>query len=205
MSEPNPPRTRLSDSQRNDIATRLQDAFADGQLSVSEFDERSRALYAATYTDELPALVDDLSPVSRPASAPASRGYVSGEDGGSAFSLSLMGGSDRTGQWLVAPMHTSVAVMGGNTLDLREARLAAQETVINAVTLMGGVEIIVPEDVRIIDNGASLMGGFEARDHESCTLPLADLPADAPVIRVRGLAFMGGVEIIRAARGARVK
>lgn len=102
-------------------------------------------------------------------------------------------------------MHTSVAVMGGNTIDLREARLAAQETVINAVTLMGGVEIIVPEDVRVIDNGASLMGGFEARDHESCTLPLADLPADAPVIRVRGLAFMGGVEIIRAARGARVK
>lgn len=205
MSEPNPPRTRLSDSQRNDIATRLQDAFDDGQLSVSEFDERSRALYAATYSDELPALVDDLSPATPSASAPASRGYVTGEDGGSAFSLSLMGGSDRTGQWLVAPMHTSVAVMGGNTIDLREARLAAQETVINAVTLMGGVEIIVPEDVRVIDHGASLMGGFEARDHESCTLPLADLPADAPVIRVRGLAFMGGVEIIRAARGARVK
>lgn len=85
MSEPNPPRTRLSDSQRNDIATRLQDAFADGQLSVSEFDERSRALYAATYSDELPALVDDLSPATPSASAPASRGYVTGEDVGAPF------------------------------------------------------------------------------------------------------------------------
>ena len=190
MDTPHPPRKRASDSERDEAAKHLQDAFADGQISLAEFDDRSRALYAATYSDELPALVEDLSPVERPDSpTPAttsanSRAVVTGESNGSAFSLSLM---------------------GGNSLDLREARFAAQETVINALALMGGIEIIVPDDVRVVDDGAGIMGGFGVEDHESCTVSVAQLPADVPVVRVRGLALMGGVGIVRAARGARVK
>ena len=102
-------------------------------------------------------------------------------------------------------MHTSVALMGGNSLDLREARFAAQETVINALALMGGIEIIVPDDVRVVDDGVGIMGGFGVEDHESCTVSVAELPADVPVVRVRGLALMGGVGIVRAARGAHVE
>ncbi|WJY96761.1 DUF1707 SHOCT-like domain-containing protein [Corynebacterium fournieri] len=201
------PRKRATDSDRDSTAKRLQDAFADGQLSITEFDERSRAVYNATYTDELPALTEDLSPVEHPhraVASHASHAQVTGEPGGTAFSVSLMGGSERTGEWLVAPAHTSLTLMGGNSLDLREARFSAQETVINAVALMGGIEIIVPEDVRVVDNGAALMGGFGIEDHPSCTISRDDLPANAPVLRIRGFALMGGVGIVRAARGARV-
>lgn len=211
MNNPNPPRKRASDAERDTAAKHLQEAFADGQISMSEFDDRSRALYAATYADELPALVEDLSPVKRPdrptpaTTSAGSRAVVTGESNGSAFSLSLMGGSERTGQWLVAPMHTSLTLMGGNALDLREARLASRETTINAVAIMGGIDIIVPEDVRVVDDGVGIMGGFGVEDHESCTVSVAELPADAPVVRVRGLALMGGVGITRAARGARVR
>lgn len=211
MDTPTPPRKRASDSERDKAAKHLQAAFTDGQISLTEFDDRSRALYAATYSDELPALVEDLSPVERadrptPATTSAnSRAVVTGESNGSAFSLALMGGTKRTGQWLVAPTLTSVALMGGNSLDLREARFAAQETVINALALMGGIEIIVPDDVRIVDDGVGIMGGFGVEDHDSCTVSGAELPADTPVVRVRGLALMGGVGIIRAARGARVR
>ena len=95
--------------------------------------------------------------------------------------------------------------MGGNALDLREARLASRETTVNAVAIMGGIDIIVPDDVRVIDDGIGIMGGFGIEDHPSCTVSVAQLPADAPVIRVRGLALMGGVGITRAARGARVR
>ncbi len=206
MSNPNPPRKRASDAERDTAAKHLQEAFADGQISMSEFDERSRALYAATYADELPALVEDLSPVKRPdREASPSHTLVTGEPGGSAFTLSLMGGSERTGQWLVAPTHTSITLMGGNALDLREARLASRETTIYALSIMGGVDIIVPEDVRVVDDGIGIMGGFGKEDHPSCTVSVAQLPADAPVVRVRGLALMGGVGITRAARGARVR
>lgn len=206
MDNPTPPRKRASDAERDTAAKHLQDAFADGQISMAEFDERSRALYAATYADELPGLVEDLSPVKRPdREASPSHTLVTGESGGSAFTLSVMGGSERTGQWLMAPTHTSLTLMGGNALDLREARFAAHETTVNAVAIMGGIDIIVPEDVRVIDDGIGIMGGFGIEDHPSCTVPVAQLPADAPVIRVRGLALMGGVGITRAARGARVR
>lgn len=206
MDNPTPPRKRASDAERDTAAKHLQDAFADGQISMAEFDERSRALYAATYADELPGLVEDLSPVKRPdREASPSHTLVTGESGGSAFTLSVMGGSERTGQWLVAPTHTSLTLMGGNALDLREARFAAHETTVNAVAIMGGIDIIVPDDVRVIDDGIGIMGGFGIEDHPSCTVPVAQLPADAPVIRVRGLALMGGVGITRAARGARVR
>lgn len=180
-----PPRKRTSDTERDTAAKHLQDAFADGQLSMSEFDERSRAVYAATYADELLALVEDLSPVVRTnRGVTPSHAMVTGEGGGSAFSL---------------------CVMGGNALDLREARLAASETTIYALAIMGGIDIIVPEDVRVVDDGVGIMGGFGIEDHPSCTVSVAQLPADAPVIRVRGLALMGGVGITRAARGARVR
>lgn len=206
MTIPNPPRKRASDSERDATAKHLQDAFADGQISMSELDERSRAVYAATYADELPALVEDLSPVKHAdREVCPSRALVTGERGGSAFTLSVMGGSERTGQWLMAPTHTSITLMGGNALDLRDARLASHETTINAVAIMGGVDIIVPDDVRVIDDGVGIMGGFGIEDHRSCTVSVAELPADAPVIRVRGLALMGGVGITRAARGARVE
>ena len=205
MDNPTPPRKRASDAERDTAAKHLQDAFADGQITMAEFDERSRALYAATYADELPGLVEDLSPVKRPDREVApSHTLVTGESGGSAFTLSVMGGSERTGQWLMAPTHTSLTLMGGNALDLREARFAAHETTVNAVAIMGGIDIIVPDDVRVIDDGIGIMGGFGIEDHPSCTVPVAQLPADAPVIRVRGLALMGGVGITRAARGARV-
>lgn len=206
MDNPTPPRKRASDAERDTAAKHLQDAFADGQISMAEFDERSRALYAATYADELPGLVEDLSPVKRPdREASPSHTLVTGESGGSAFTLSVMGGSERTGQWLMAPTHTSLTLMGGNALDLREARFAAHETTVNAVAIMGGIDIIVPDDVRVIDDGIGIMGGFGIEDHPSCTVPVAQLPADAPVIRVRGLALMGGVGITCAARGARVR
>ncbi|OFT57336.1 hypothetical protein HMPREF3151_08010 [Corynebacterium sp. HMSC05H05] len=206
MDNPTPPRKRASDAERHTAAKHLQEAFADGQLSMSEFDERSRALYAATYADELPALVEDLSPVAHAErEAAPSQTRVSGESGGSSFSLCVMGGTERTGQWLVAPTHTSITLMGGNALDLREARLASRETTIYALSIMGGIDIIVPEDVRVIDDGVGIMGGFGMEDHPSCTLSVAQLPADAPVIRVRGLALMGGVGITRAARGVRVR
>ena len=116
MSEPNLPRKRLSSAERARAEASLHDAFVDGQLTVTEFDERSAALYRATFVDELPALIDDLSPVTTqlPTSArqdATAKPYASGESGGSDFSFCLMGGSDRSGNWLVAP-HTSITIMG---------------------------------------------------------------------------------------------
>lgn len=205
-----PPRKRASDALRQQTADTLAAAFADGQLSTTEFDERTSQAWHATFSDELALLTADLSPVARHEAASVQRthsnaiAYVTDQPGGSGFSLAIMGGTEKRGDWHVAPAHSSLAVMGGNELDLREARLSSSETVINAFAVMGGIDIIVPEDVRVIDDGIGIMGGFGISNHRSCTMSQKDLPSDAPVIRIRGFALMGGVDILRAARDARL-
>jgi hypothetical protein len=55
---------------------------------------------------------------------------------------------------------------------------------------MGGVEIIVPPGIQVETNGVGLMGGFASGGDVAETAR-----PDAPVLRIGGLALMGGVEI----------
>lgn len=198
MANNNLPRKRAGDTEREHVASVLRDAHADGQLTLAEFDERIAATYAAAFSDELPALISDLTPV--PQDTARASLPVSTRPGGSSFSFSVMGGVEKKGDWHIAPTHTSITVMGGNELDLRHVTLSSQETVINAFAVMGGIDIIVPDDVRVVDDGIGLMGGFGIEDDPACTVIQCELPDDAPVIRIRGIALMGGVGIIRAPR-----
>ena len=207
-SEAQLPRKRASSAARQATANLLTEALADGQIDISEFDERTAKVWQATYADELERLTADVEvvdsnvPDSPPHTQPTME--IVPHQGGSAFSFAVMGGSTSKGSWHIARHHTSLAMMGGNYLDLREATLSSHETVITAVALMGGIDIVVPEDVRVISEGFGIMGGFGVTDHPSCTLRIDDIPASAPIVRVRGLGLMGGVGITRAARGARV-
>ncbi|RZQ64023.1 DUF1707 SHOCT-like domain-containing protein [Amycolatopsis suaedae] len=53
-------RTRASDAEREQVATRIQAAGSEGRLTLAETDERVAAVYAAVYTDELARLTGDL-------------------------------------------------------------------------------------------------------------------------------------------------
>ena len=81
--------------------------------------------------------------------------------------------------------------MGGVDLDLTKARLAEREVTITAVAIMGGIDIVVPDDMTVIVNGIGFMGAFED------TARSRAVPG-GPVVRINGLAFMGGVEVKRA-------
>lgn len=135
--------------------------------------------------------------------AAAAKAHVTGEKGGSGFTAAVMFGADQGGDWICPPTHYSVAVMGGVEVDLRRARFESADTEIVAVAIMGGVEIIVPEDVRLTIQGTGLMGGFGAAKSREVIVPGLDLPLDAPRIRVTGIALMGGVDIRREPRRGR--
>jgi hypothetical protein len=57
-----PRELRASDAERQAVARRLEQAFRDGRLTVVEFDERTRAAYAARTRGELDDLTEDLPP-----------------------------------------------------------------------------------------------------------------------------------------------
>ena len=114
--------------------------------------------------------------------------------------VAIMSGLDRKGVWVV-PQHLTVfAFMGGADLDLREAQFAAREVTITINAFMGGADIKVNPHTHVIMEGTGIMGGYSGPTDR---VP-AELDADSPVVRIRGVAVMGGVSVSRKpARGDR--
>lgn len=193
------PDLRVSDIDRDRVADVLKDAHGNGRITVDELDERLTSVYAAKTYGDLAPLTSDL-----PEGQAAGFAYAgaarpsSSRIGGEAkfkFSLALMSGAARAGNWVVPPHYAAVAVMGGIKIDLREASFAQAEVTIQAFALMGGIEILVPEDVAVEISGFGIMGGVDHR---------ADGPGlpGAPKVRINGYAVMGGIGIKRVAASA---
>jgi hypothetical protein len=199
--QPHPLDLRASDADRERVAKILHDAMAEGRLTVEELDERLQTVYKSRTLGELVPITADL-PVTgvtgtsvQPAAAAVPSERIGGTPGPSA-SIALMSGFERAGNWVVPRYHTAVAIMGGGQLDLTQARFAEAETTINAFTIMGGIEIFVPDDITVRVQGFGFMGGF---DHKAS----GDGPPGSPVVTINGFALMGGVEVKRPKRKKR--
>lgn len=206
------PAIRASDAERETTVHTLQESYAEGRLTLAEFDERTSQAYGARFQSDLIALTRDLSPAHRqPENRPDNRAEFRSEappmrrvtgEGGTSTSLAILGGCDRKGVWTLSPVHTTVAVMGGVTLDLRQAHLHSHETTIRAFAIMGGIEILVPDDVHLDVEGIGLMGGFgeDMGGWGRPSQPVRQAPPGAPRIRITGFAVWAGVGIRRVPR-----
>lgn len=185
---------RASDADRERVARILHDAMAEGRLTVNELEERLDTLYAArTFADLEPITADLPVPAPGPLTVAQPRMPARPEEriGGvpsSSTAIAVMSGSERKGPWVAPRQFTAVAVMGGVVIDLTKARFAEREVTITCFAMMAGIDIIVPEDVHVRVNGVGLLGAFEDRSH-------AQPAPDAPVVRINGLAMMGGVDV----------
>lgn len=211
------PSIRASDSEREATVQLLQQSYAEGRLTLAEFDDRTTSAYGARFQSDLAELTRDLSPAHSPAHPPAHQGdgfrpvqhtastparRVTGGSG-PGTSIAVMSGVERTGAWTLPAEHTTVAVMGGVEIDLRAADLQARETTIRAFALWGGIEIYVPDDIHVHVEGIGLMGAFsEASANDDDHRPVRQPAPGAPVIRVVGLALMAGIEVRRVPRPA---
>lgn len=196
---------------REKVEAVLCDYFASDSLSVDELESRLDRTHRASSLQELRALLsdlprgderfealvrgtsDDATPSdadvpARRAAAAEMRRYAEARSS-TDLALAVMGGSTRRGRWLPAEKTTALTLWGGVELDFREALLPPGVTEIQALALMGGIEIIVPPGTAVEARGFAIMGGFDHMDHRS------DVDSDRPVIRVRGLAIMGAIEI----------
>ncbi len=80
------------------------------------------------------------------------------------------------------------AVMGGSRLDLRGAKAAPEGAVVDLFVWWGGVEIILSENWRVVNESNVVMGGIEDKTKTP--------PADArDTLILRGLIVMGGIEL----------
>lgn len=79
------------------------------------------------------------------------------------------------------------AFMGGCEIDLREARMAGPQAVIDCFAMWGGITIQIPPDWALDPQMSVFAAGFEDKTR----------PPVQPVGRlvIRGTAFMGGIEV----------
>lgn len=183
-------RLRASDADREVAVEVLNNALAEGRLSVAEHSERLDALYQAKTQAEIVPLVDDL-PVKGMAVTPARQAALAPSTGRRQNIIAIFGGAVRKGAWHAEPKMTAVTVFGGATLDFREALLPQQEITLNATSIFGGVDIVVPPEMRVIDSGIAIFGGRE-------TGLGSEGPNDdpnAPVLRLTGLTLFSGLNV----------
>jgi hypothetical protein len=202
MDTPDPSQLRISDQDRHQVAEVLREAAGEGRIDLEELDERLGATYAArTYADlvpitlDLPAATTAQLPV-RPAATPAPVVPGPAEE----RHLAILGGLDRKGVWVVPQHLTVTAFLGGADLDLRQAQFAAREVTITVNAFMGGADIKVNPQTHVIMEGVGILGGYSGPSDD---VP-PELTADSPVVRIRGVAVMGGVSVTRKpVRGSR--
>ena len=197
MSSPDPRSMRASDADRDRAAEVLREAAAEGRLSMEELNERLDVVYAAkTYEELAPATVDLPSPGQvqetglATTSGPSALASRFGGQAAGTTAVAILGGFVRKGDWVVPPELSAVAILGGGELDLRDARFAEHTVTIHAVTIMGGIQITVPEDADVQVNGIGIMGGF---DHSAA----GSGSQGGPRIVINGFAFWGGVQVQR--------
>ena len=198
MSEPDDS-LRVSDAERDAVLRTLGDHAAVGRLTLDELEERSGRALAAKTRGELATLTSDLP---REAGQASELSPVTSRKKPVRWMVAIMGGSHRRGRFRTVGSINAVAVMGGDEIDLRDAELEGGELTLNLFALMGGSNIYVPDSVEVEVGGFSFMGGHEEVGSERPPRP------NAPLIRIRVYALMGGATIYRLppqARGVGLK
>lgn len=180
---------RAGDADRARVADLLDAAYADGRLTAEEHDERiGDALRARTF-GELSALTRDLeagallpaemtrnSPVPIVAGPPADR--IS----------TIMGDVTRGAGSTLAARTDMFTLMGDIRLDLTSMNLAARDVTIDLKAIMGDVQILVPEGIRIVDATSKFLGDGKIEG-------LSPAPPDAPSVTFTGYLVMGDLEV----------
>jgi len=190
------------EAMRQATIDRLTEAFAADVIGMDEYERRAEAANAAKRTDDLRALSADL-PAPRPA-APAVRGKATSKPASSsrkALDPSIVGAAPITtgcvmgdrrlvGDWLSSDRVSAFTVMGSTKLDLRESVLPPGPIKIEAFTLMGEIQVIVPRDLPVKLNAFAFMGESNAGKEVNQQVRGAET-----WVEVSGFAMMGSLTV----------
>lgn len=163
--EPSPTPILASDAERERSIAVLRDAVGEGRLTLAEFSERVGLAQAARTDQELARLARDL-PADTTAASPPS---VTSEEHRAICSHLV-----RSGPWSLASHSSWRSIFGTIDLDLRQARLADTETVLEVYNLFGTVSVIVPDGVEVVVRGGGLFASQKIQAPERA--PIAGGP-----------------------------
>jgi hypothetical protein len=149
MTDPSPQQEtlRASDADRQAAVERLERALAEGRITAEEFQQRTEAAYAATTTAALRPLLADLPDQPAPAEVVGRRtpGNV----------VNVLGDVRLSASELPRRVGT---VLGNIRIDLRDLRSSDERVELDLWTVLGDIDVILPEGVDGELEGFAVLG-----------------------------------------------
>jgi len=194
VDEPRP-ELRIGDRERRAVDAHLQQAHADGVLTLTEYDERAAQCWAARTQSELDQLVRDL-PAYRPepdAEAPTAAVPAPAAEEGATKPLGQRLASGAIGVVLagvalffgaqIVTADDGMAVMGS-----RAVTVGPDQDRVEVGAIFGSVQVTVPEGTRARIVGRAVFGSTECR--LACDGPGREVVVDAT-------SMFGSVDVLR--------
>lgn len=102
--------------------------------------------------------------------------------------ISIFGGSDRSGQWIVPKTIYSISIFGGSNIDFTDAQFSNPNVKLISISIFGGDNIYVPENINVVSKAFCIFGGI---DNKAPSMG----GRQAPKITIEGLMLFGGTNI----------
>ena len=171
---------RVSDSEREQAVGALRDDLLAGRLTLDEFSERIGSAYGARVGTELARVREGLpehlvSGTRRPRMR---------------LSVAAFGHLVRRGRLRLPRRTLAISAFADVDLDLREAEIATRRVTVHVYTLVGNVDVYVPEGIDVVVGGLIVFG--RRRDWGRETARAAE-----PVVRVRAHGLFCTVDVWR--------
>lgn len=190
MTSPLLPAPVLLRESRDRTIAALTDAFARDTLAIDVLEARLSQAHAAESLEQLAALTADLPAWSGPTPAPAHALIPAHAARPADTVLTILGSTERRGTW-IAPRTLAVrSILGSTVLDFRHAQLPVGVVDVVVSAILGSIEVVVPPGLAVEVHGSGILGSFESMSRAPGTPD-----PERPVLRVRGVALLGSVEV----------
>ncbi len=196
--------------EREDAVQKLCAAYARDHITTGELESRLERVYKASDQAQLTTLLEGLPAVQLqrlgdaqvvapslpprtplpPLPAATLRRHGPGAPGEKRYAA-FMSEIRKEGAWSPSPVILAKTIMGSVLLDFREAHIPAEGIEIYADVFMGDLKIILPPGLPAEVDCSTFMGSVNDKSKAGVS--------GAPLVRVGGSTFMGGISVVTKA------
>jgi hypothetical protein len=190
VTTPDAPSLVALRDRREAAIQRLADSFAEDLITIDEFDDRVARAHAAATVAELDALVADLPAAAKStALVPLAVDDKLTAQATKKRIFAVFGSVERRGAWIVPDRVSVSAVFGASVIDFRDAKFSSKLITLDATTIFGSLEVIVPPQLAVECDGSSIFGSIESHGGAAVSDP------ERPVLRITGTAVFGAIDV----------
>lgn len=172
----------ISSSERERACARAAAACTQGRVTLGAYSDLVEIFQGTQERAGFDQALQDLRGAETTAMVPSGARMTSSL-------VAVLSGHDQKGAMRLGPQTQAVAVLGGVTLDLREATVSGPVTTIRTFSFWGGIHIRIPPGIHVETTSVPILG-----DNDISLRGPAPRP-DAPVIRFELVSIMAGAEI----------